>query len=455
MPTITATQGMDFTLPTAPQLTEAPLSLLSEARTLVDLSNLVARRQAASERLASATQMLDEFDGGAGVAGVGGVLIPSEEDSASDAREALAQQVAEWEGTVAALDATIAVQQRFEEGFRYLPELSNDSSMETFVPFSGLAKDDDDNQTAYAWYEPFVAVARDKRSTFGWPAADFAARIARAIRSLEAHECWQVEREWWGGNKIPTNYHLTASSHSLTTSPKYTLSAAWPDPTPCPTTVLGTAVGMAQSLASLDQAIADADAGTGMIHATPYVMQKWMQTYPFLRDAAGNVRTVNNNILVPGYGYGGTGPDRTSRTVTDGVLNSTTTVTSATASFSASYDIGMPISGGSIPKGAVIVSVTNTTTVVISAPAGGSATGVHLTLPGYGGRATSSLKQWAYATDLCYSLMGDIITYPHDFREMSPDLTVDNSVPVRAERNHAIITNQLLRAAVLIDTTQA
>lgn len=63
----------------------------------------------------------------------------------------------------------------------------------------------------------------------------------------------------------------------------------------------------------------------------------------------------------------------------DGVLNGTTTVTSATAAFVAG-DVGKRISGGSIPAGATIASVTNSTTVVISAAATGSATGVTLTL---------------------------------------------------------------------------
>src|ERR1044071_4885764 len=50
-----------------------------------------------------------------------------------------------------------------------------------------------------------------------------------------------------------------------------------------------------------------------------------------------------------------------SRSVSDGVLNSTTTVTSATAAFVAG-DTGKSISAVGIPTGAVIQSVTNGTT---------------------------------------------------------------------------------------------
>jgi hypothetical protein len=65
------------------------------------------------------------------------------------------------------------------------------------------------------------------------------------------------------------------------------------------------------------------------------------------------------------------------RTVTDGVLNSTTTVTSATAAFT-SQDVGANVIGTGVPLGATIASVTNSTTVVLSAAATATNTGVTL-----------------------------------------------------------------------------
>lgn len=65
--------------------------------------------------------------------------------------------------------------------------------------------------------------------------------------------------------------------------------------------------------------------------------------------------------------------------VADGVTNSSTTVTSATAAFTAA-DVGRTISGTGIPGGATIVSITNATTVVISIAATATATGVTLTI---------------------------------------------------------------------------
>lgn len=60
-----------------------------------------------------------------------------------------------------------------------------------------------------------------------------------------------------------------------------------------------------------------------------------------------------------------------STAVADGVTNGTTTITSATAAFTAA-DVGAPISGTDIPAGAYIAAYTNPTTVTLSAAATGS-----------------------------------------------------------------------------------
>lgn len=67
-------------------------------------------------------------------------------------------------------------------------------------------------------------------------------------------------------------------------------------------------------------------------------------------------------------------------TVTDGATtNASTTVTSATAAFTAA-DVGAPISGTNIPANSYIVSVTDGTTVVISAAATATGSGITLTI---------------------------------------------------------------------------
>jgi hypothetical protein len=62
------------------------------------------------------------------------------------------------------------------------------------------------------------------------------------------------------------------------------------------------------------------------------------------------------------------------RSVADGVTNGTTTVTSATAAFTAA-DVGRPVSGTDIPANTTIASVTNGTTVVLSQAATGTHSG--------------------------------------------------------------------------------
>jgi hypothetical protein len=63
------------------------------------------------------------------------------------------------------------------------------------------------------------------------------------------------------------------------------------------------------------------------------------------------------------------------RTVTDGVLNSTTTVTSATANFT-NADVGAAVIGTGIPAGARVSTVTNSTTIVLTVAASTTASAV-------------------------------------------------------------------------------
>lgn len=67
------------------------------------------------------------------------------------------------------------------------------------------------------------------------------------------------------------------------------------------------------------------------------------------------------------------------RSVADGVTNTDTSLTSATAAFTAA-DVGRPVSGTGIPAGTTITIVTNATTVVLSAATTATATGVAITI---------------------------------------------------------------------------
>ena len=83
------------------------------------------------------------------------------------------------------------------------------------------------------------------------------------------------------------------------------------------------------------------------------------------------------------------------RTVTDGVLNSTTTVTSATAYFSQS-DVGAAITGTGIPGSTTIANVLSPTTVTLSAAATATSTGVSLSItPTAGDYVGFNFGNWA------------------------------------------------------------
>lgn len=70
-----------------------------------------------------------------------------------------------------------------------------------------------------------------------------------------------------------------------------------------------------------------------------------------------------------------------SRSVTDGVTNTDTSLVSATAAFT-SADVGKAVNGAGITPGTRIASVTNATTVVLSSATTATATGVTVTIGG-------------------------------------------------------------------------
>lgn len=94
------------------------------------------------------------------------------------------------------------------------------------------------------------------------------------------------------------------------------------------------------------------------------------------------VRGLNPSFYLDSKTGGGQvfGAANGGQTYTDaGTTNASTTLTSASAAFTAA-DIGRTISGAGIPAGATIASVTNATTVVLSAAATATATNVAITV---------------------------------------------------------------------------
>lgn len=109
-----------------------------------------------------------------------------------------------------------------------------------------------------------------------------------------------------------------------------------------------------------------------------------------LACAADEIATLGLTFAARDAHYG-------TRSVTDGVLNTTTTVTSASAAFTQA-DKGKLIAGTGITAGTTIASVTNATTIVLSAAATATATGVTLAIgatlatASYGTKASTPFK---------------------------------------------------------------
>jgi len=97
------------------------------------------------------------------------------------------------------------------------------------------------------------------------------------------------------------------------------------------------------------------------------------------------------------------------RTVTDGVINTDTSLVSATAAFTVG-DINREVSGTGITAGTLISSVTNSTTVVLNTPTTATATGVTVLI---GTNVASPLNAALPLSNLEQAVSGDRLVYPN------------------------------------------
>lgn len=119
---------------------------------------------------------------------------------------------------------------------------------------------------------------------------------------------------------------------------------------------------------------ADPETSTAYINRLSFELQLLSPRPILINDFAGlatNVTGVFRALAIDNLNPG--------RRITDGVLNSTTTVVSATAAFVSPDDVGRSVTGTGIPSSTVISSVTNATTIVISHAATVTGTGKTLT----------------------------------------------------------------------------
>jgi hypothetical protein len=144
--------------------------------------------------------------------------------------------------------------------------------------------------------EPFELIAHDTCSAFGWSAQDYE---ARARESLLAKEWGDLEREFEQGTLITANARLAQNVATLTTTPAGS-----------------TAIPAKNALAALDEAIANARIGQGMIHAPAYVVALWVGSQVVKMEDVTDESTgmptrkpalfsPNHNLIVAGSGYQG------------------------------------------------------------------------------------------------------------------------------------------------------
>jgi hypothetical protein len=141
---------------------------------------------------------------------------------------------------------------------------------------------------------PYLLRSEDKCTSFGFPEHDF---IGRAKRLSDNAQYAGVEAEFWGG----------ALARSLSYPNDYLTN---------PTTVTDVTPGsgppsVARGLAILQDALANCGfGGQGMIHLQP-------QTSPTLLTSRRNgqfLYDIFDNVVVPGVGYTGLGPDNAAPT---------------------------------------------------------------------------------------------------------------------------------------------
>lgn len=224
----------------------------------------------------------------------------------------------------------------------------------------------------------FMVQLHDSCSTWGWRANDY---VGRATRGLSPKETWDVEREFMHGGFLGASRVFTADAHLTNGSPNVTLADGTFTQADVGKIVTANVSGLAagtkiltvtdgqtlvltnsftgsntttailtvhdldnaatgnrylsdshchvitgptdptpiQALAYLNEYIARANLGQGMIHVSAFFLELVAAGgYAFEKDARGRLRTPNGNIIVPGNGYDGVGPDGTGGSAEDG-----------------------------------------------------------------------------------------------------------------------------------------
>jgi hypothetical protein len=151
--------------------------------------------------------------------------------------------------------------------------------------------------------DPFLVYVEEQMSTLGFPTNDY---VARATQLLAVTEAYQVEKEFWTG---------TLAKASAVAGADYAADQWLAQQVTCTTL---TAAPIGRALGVLEQAMADVNGGEpGMIHMRREALHALMTVMLATPIGPPGARQctkpydISGNVLVPGWGYSGIGPDGT------------------------------------------------------------------------------------------------------------------------------------------------
>jgi len=170
------------------------------------------------------------------------------------------------------------------------------STVAPLVAFDAkIPKKDDDGSQFHVDYSPYQIVVPFQCSTFGMMGMDYQ---AIAMDRLDSVQYKALEYELWNGNADPTNPSL------VRTTPNDDLHILNPGGAAAPTPV-APALALSSWLRRWPNCSAG---GRGMIHATPALVERWVNLYDALSDGTRLVTIGRGDVIVNGAGYSGNGP---------------------------------------------------------------------------------------------------------------------------------------------------
>lgn len=179
---------------------------------------------------------------------------------------------------------------RWGNRIAFTPESCNDP-LELDPCDTTTSRDTAANRLAKVEYQPFIVVAYDRCSTFGFETADYE---QRALNALSARESKGLEKEFWTGAVFAANAALARAI-----APTNGGIAA--------TTIAGV-FSLQAGLASLVQYLATNNGGKGMIHMRPFLAELLASEQAIVDDGPSKLRTRTGIPVVAGSGYPGTSP---------------------------------------------------------------------------------------------------------------------------------------------------